>query len=290
MQIVSKESGPRDAPRLMSAGAFAAINLACGGKLCRQPGWVNADHNPSSKDVVRVNLLRALPFANGSFDVVYHSQFIEHLPEGEAKAFLGECWRILKPGGVIRVVTPDLQNQALTYLSLLQDVLARPQDKQVRLRYEWIRLEMLDQLTRHRTGGDMVGFLARDGRAIRDYLVERMGRSGANLLPADAEEPVAGLRRWVRRLRAMRGWLKARAASDAAQVGAFRLSGESHLCMYDEHLLGEKLRSLGFVQVNRVTAFDSAVPAWQATLLDSDEQGVPDCGVSLFMEAIKPQA
>jgi SAM-dependent methyltransferase len=41
--------------------------------------------------------------------VIYSSHFIEHLSREAAAAFLRECHRVLKPGGVCRIVTPDLQ-------------------------------------------------------------------------------------------------------------------------------------------------------------------------------------
>lgn len=266
---------------------FRGINLACGGKLCREAGWINADHNPSAKDVMHVNLLKPLPFADDSFDVVYHSQFIEHLPGDRAMAFVRECRRILKPGGILRVVTPDLQNQAAEYLRNLQDLLKSPDDAEIRLRYEWIRHEMLDQLTRHQPGGEMVTFLDRSGRQVRPYLWQRMGRSGHNLVPPEAVESAS----WKTFLRVMRSLARAcvgRMTPVALSVGRFRLSGESHLCMYDEYLLARLLHEAGFVQIGKVGAKESRIPQWNRTLLDCDEQGHPDGEVSLFMEAVKP--
>lgn len=272
-----------------SSAAFSGINLACGGKLCRETGWINADHSPSTPEVRKINLLKPLPFPNGSFDVVYHSQFIEHLPADMATTFTRECFRILKPNGVLRIVTPDLQNQAAEYLKNLQNVLASPDDQATRLRYEWIRLEMLDQLARQVTGGDMVGFLRVFGKNIRDYLIQRMGRSGENLIPVPEENAGASFAKVL--ARAVKKWFTA--AIDGVspisfRVGRFSLSGESHLCMYDEYLLGRHLAASGFVNIARVGAKVSRIPNWDKTLLDCDVQGKPDCEVSLFMECVKP--
>lgn len=272
----------------ISTTGFRGINLACGGKLCRETGWTNADHNPSARDVLDVDLLAPLPFSDQTFDVVYHSQFIEHLPASMALAFMNECRRILKIQGVLRVVTPDLRNQALEYLRTLEAVLALPADESARLRYEWIRLEMLDQLTRHRPGGDMVGFLSESGHRIQDYLWERMGRSGKNLIPPD-EDPKQGcsLKDVLRRVRDLGRSLKHSLTPPALRVGQFRLSGESHLCMYDEFSLSTLLSQAGFQQITKVGALQSRIPDWNRTLLDCDEQGYPDGGVSLFMEATR---
>jgi 2-polyprenyl-6-hydroxyphenyl methylase/3-demethylubiquinone-9 3-methyltransferase len=57
----------------------------------------------------RQRLVRAscerLPFADASFDGVIHSQVIEHLVDDPA--ILGECRRVLRPGGILVLGTPD---------------------------------------------------------------------------------------------------------------------------------------------------------------------------------------
>jgi len=51
---------------------------------------------------------RRFPFQNQTFDYIYSEHTIEHLDYGEAKAMLQECSRVLKPGGRVRMATPDL--------------------------------------------------------------------------------------------------------------------------------------------------------------------------------------
>lgn len=272
-----------------SVAGFAGINLACGGKLCREPGWINGDHNPSAKGVIKINLLRSFPFPDNTFDVVYHSQFIEHLPYEKALDFMSECHRILKPNGVLRIVTPDLQNQAAEYLRNLQAVLNSPNDEDARLRYDWIRLEMLDQLTRHTSGGDMVDFLMRSGRDIRDYLWQRMGRSGENLIPApEIGEKMVSIKDIIKTIKRYVIASLNKITPEPLRVGSFRLSGESHLCMYDEYLLSILFAKSGFENIVKVSAKESGIPNWDLTQLDCDRQGNPDGQCSLFMEAVKP--
>lgn len=270
------------------APGFAAINLACGGKLCRLPGWINADHEPSDKDVMNINLLRPLPFKDNTFDVVYHSQFIEHLPMEKAFVFLAECYRILKPDGVLRIVTPDLENQATEYLRNLQMVLHSPKDEEARLRYEWIRLEMMDQLTRHKSGGDMIGFLASSGENIRNYLCQRLGRSGENLIPVtDNSIKAKTSKDFIRIIKKNLFEILNKVIPNPWRVGKFRLSGELHLCMYDKYQLSIVLSECRFAKIERVSVTKSRIPNWDLTLLDCDSQGNLDDPTSLFMEAVK---
>lgn len=50
-----------------------------------------------------------LPFATGSYDAIYASHLLEHLYLDDALRLLRECFRVLRPGGVLRLVVPDLK-------------------------------------------------------------------------------------------------------------------------------------------------------------------------------------
>ena len=44
--------------------------------------------------------------------MVYSEHMLEHMPPQAGAHFLRECWRVLAPGGVLRVVTPDVAKYA----------------------------------------------------------------------------------------------------------------------------------------------------------------------------------
>jgi SAM-dependent methyltransferase len=56
-----------------------------------------------------------LPLADGTADAVYSSHMLEHLDREQARGFLGEAHRVLRPGGVLRLAVPDLLRMAEEY-------------------------------------------------------------------------------------------------------------------------------------------------------------------------------
>lgn len=72
----------------------------------RLPGWLNSDLIAGD---VFLDLTRPLPLPNGAFAFVFGEHVIEHIPDRAGERLLAELLRILRPGGVLRLTTPDLQ-------------------------------------------------------------------------------------------------------------------------------------------------------------------------------------
>ena len=72
-------------------------------------GWLNTDVLPTSREVAYLDATRRFPFNNDVFDYVYSEHVIEHIEHERAVFMLRECFRVLKPGGKIRISTPDLK-------------------------------------------------------------------------------------------------------------------------------------------------------------------------------------
>lgn len=130
---------------MLPAGA-KAINLGCG--LAIAPGWINVDNSPNARlarypklrwtlwklgilsdlhydvawsgSIVSYDLRKELPLGNGSIDYAYTSHFLEHLPLQVARQLIKEIFRVLRPGGIVRIVVPDLAVGASHYLEALQ--------------------------------------------------------------------------------------------------------------------------------------------------------------------------
>lgn len=71
-------------------------------------GWLNTDLVPASDAVVYLDTTRRFPFADATFDYVFSEHHLEHITYEEGLFALSECYRILKPGGRIRLATPNL--------------------------------------------------------------------------------------------------------------------------------------------------------------------------------------
>jgi predicted SAM-dependent methyltransferase len=120
------------------------LNLGCGTKVSSHPAVTNIDwsvylrlkrswlfrtvvplfvggerltkYRSLGKNVLVHNLAKGIPFASNTVDVVYHSHMLEHLDREVAVTFLQEVKRVLRPGGIQRIVVPDLEPLCRTYL------------------------------------------------------------------------------------------------------------------------------------------------------------------------------
>lgn len=124
-----------------SKESVVKVNLGCG--LRCLPGWINVDGSLTSLfgsrknillnkvlyklagssnyftfdqynkiittcDLKFYNLTKSIPLTDNYADVIYHSHFLEHLTKTNAQCFLKDCFRSLKPGGLLRISVPDL--------------------------------------------------------------------------------------------------------------------------------------------------------------------------------------
>lgn len=70
----------------------------------------------SENDIRYANAVERIPEPDASAEVLYTCHMLEHLERREAESFLREARRVIVPGGIIRVVVPDLRYHSETYL------------------------------------------------------------------------------------------------------------------------------------------------------------------------------
>ncbi len=89
------------------------LHLCCGAR--NEPGWINMDRDPPAD--IRHDVRVGLPYEDESFTHIYSEHAIEHFTKAEGLQLLRECRRVLKPGGVLRLSTPDLRYLVALYTS-----------------------------------------------------------------------------------------------------------------------------------------------------------------------------
>lgn len=105
------------------------LNLGCGSQVI--DGWINVDNSlgarlgklflfgpiirklgifniPWDNRIYLHDLTKKMPWGDSEIDIVYSSHTLEHLSREEGRKFLQECHRMLVPGGIIRILVPDL--------------------------------------------------------------------------------------------------------------------------------------------------------------------------------------
>lgn len=113
------------------------VQFGCG--LCAPKLWLNFDSSPTLRleriplvgrfvarnqqrfpeHVVFGDIVVGLPIANGSVDAIYASHVLEHLSRSTFEKALANTFALLRPGGVFRLIVPDLEVRAKHYLRAL---------------------------------------------------------------------------------------------------------------------------------------------------------------------------
>lgn len=259
------------------------LNLGCGHRF--HPDWENVDFVAAAPAVRAHDLRQGVPYPDESFDFVYHSHLLEHFPKRAAPLFLRECRRVLKPGGVIRVVVPDLERIVELYLEALRQSLSG--SKEWELRYDWAQLEMYDQTVRESSGGEMASFVQKAPASLLPFLRERIGGELESILRMSAiSRSSSAALPFVERVRhRLLGLLIGPDGVSAYDHGKFRQSGEIHQWMYDRYSLATLLGHAGLNSPRSVGPSESVIPGWVAFNLDTERDGSVYKPDSLFMEA-----
>jgi SAM-dependent methyltransferase len=123
------------------------LNLGCGTKTSEFPAVINIDwsiylrlkksyladllvplllsgerlqrYRELPRNILVCDISKGLPFADNSVDAVYHSHMLEHLDRSVVDKFLFEVNRVLRPGGIHRIVVPDLELLCKNYFKSL---------------------------------------------------------------------------------------------------------------------------------------------------------------------------
>jgi len=266
------------------------LNIACGSRYHKE--WLNIDLHPVSNLVKKVNILKGLPFKDDYFDAIYISHFIEHLTNNQSLFVLRESMRVLRQGGIIRIVVPDLENICREYLNILGKV---RESSNFDEKYNWITVELLDQMVRNYPGGIM-GEISNEIKKsknmnLAEYILQRTGDDLLNTNDSGKEykekltfDKLKNILLYIY-LKIVRLLIPPN-LRDLLFVNT--TIGERHQWMYDSYSLKKLLDIVGFKDISIVAYNESNIPNFNSYLLDIKENGTPYKGISsLYVEARK---
>jgi len=276
---------------------YPYLNVGCGSKF--HSDWINVDMNSKYKDVISINLLKGFPFDDNTFSVVYHSHVLEHIPREKSLAFLRECFRVLKPNGIIRVEVPNLESISREYLRLLEENVAS-NTSVTEACYDWIMLEMYDQVVRNYPQGEMGKWLKDKNLINMDYVNQRIGDKKHSIdvvhkkISNNVSEDLKKMgisefifkikKKTIKKIKKIYMSILILLLGEPYRLGAFRISGEIHYWMYDRFSLGRILTKAGFIDLKILKRQQSDITDWNLFNLESDIQH-PDA--VLIIEAKK---
>ena len=269
------------------------LNFGCGDRFCLND-WTNLDFHSHHRSVIQHNLLERFPFQDSTFDSVYSSHVLEHFPLYEGNFLLCESFRVLRPGGIIRVVVPDLESTCREYVRILD---AYETDDLARRQHAWILIELLDQMVRNRPSGMVPDFknqiVEQRDHEIITYVQNRTQNTPwaqptqkafldrlKSLYPAKVKEKL--LYFWVRLVRMLLPKALRKFAIDDTPLG------EKHRWMYDRYSLRSALEAVGFDSLSFKSHSTSDIAGFLDAQLDSHADGSPYKNNSIYVEAVKP--
>ena len=89
----------------LESHSIRKLHLGAGGNDPTE--WLNTDIFPTGEEVY-VDATKPFPFPDGSFQYIFSEHMIQAVPWEGGLAMLKECYRVLAPGGKLRIVSPNL--------------------------------------------------------------------------------------------------------------------------------------------------------------------------------------
>lgn len=223
-----------------------------------------------------------LAFPAATFDAAYLFHVLEHHTPDETERLIADLQRVLKPGGIVRISSPDLERNGRLYLDALERALADPSPPNV-LNYRWAVYNLFDQMVREHSGGMMLQAL-RDGAFEPGFLRQTFG----DALSRDGGFADGGRRRRPRRSLSDLLAAPVRRLIRRLSVHDPRVTGEADMWGYDFIWLQQVLERAGFAGVTRTDFRTSAIPGWEHFDFDRSTRGDYPIEPSLYIECRKP--
>ncbi len=130
------------------------VNLGAG--VQGKQGWINVDAYAIPGINCIYDCRKKLPFPDNSVRGIFCEHFLEHIDyTEEVPYFLSECYRVLEPGGVIRLIVPDAGRYLKAYckdsweeLQALRPLDSEGTDFYLKCKYH-TKMELINNVFRH---------------------------------------------------------------------------------------------------------------------------------------------
>ena len=269
------------------------LNIACGDTFVEDEYWTNIDFTSHSPKIKKANILNGLPYKDNTFDVVYSSHFIEHIPIDSVNLFLKDVYRIMKPGGLLRIVTPDLE--------FLNNEYKKNLDLKFFNKANFITTLILDQCVRTVAGGklklDMDSFHNSNDKEMIEYAKLLIGPDAFKYIELDDANLLKKIYIKIKkdpkfllnvismiRIKFFLFFLPKSYKSVNVSTASI---GEKHMWLYDFNSLSDFLNNSSFNNIKKADFDDSSYYKYIFSELDIKD-GLPRKGIhQLFVEAYK---
>ncbi|MBB5285126.1 SAM-dependent methyltransferase [Rhabdobacter roseus] len=227
---------------------------------------------------------------------MYSFHVFEHLSYEEGIHALRELHRVLKPGGICRISTPDLEFFAREYVQQLDVLDQEGTDARQDFRYEWSCLNVIDQAVRKKSGGRMAEVL-RANNVDKTYLKYLNGDSLNFVVDPNHKQSMDSPRRptyfdgspapLVFRMQKL-VWAVVRRVLLRLSPGLdVEIQNERNRWLYDRISLAKVFKAAGFSEIAIQEYNTSQIEDWERYDYDSSLFGKYPLEPSLFMEGKK---
>jgi predicted SAM-dependent methyltransferase len=115
-RVRDRRQAARDEERLAVLRTRTDLRINMGSSSSHLEGWTSVDLLGDPEGVsIRFDGAKPWPLTPGSADAINSEHFLEHLAPEDAPRYFAEAFRILRPGGVIRTSTPDMEGLVAVY-------------------------------------------------------------------------------------------------------------------------------------------------------------------------------
>ena len=236
---------------------------------------------PSDDYYKIVDIRKGLKYQDNSFDGIYAFHISEHLTWHENNAFVKELWRILCPGGICRLSTPDLYEKAIEYIKR-SEAYEEDNNLENKIRFNWSIYGLIDQVARTESGGHMMKSV-KSGFFDRSYLRSIYGDVFEYFCFNDNQSVKSKDRKGIRYF----GYGLIRRLIRIFSNSTRRNYLENERFYFDQISFKRLMEDCQFQNVSIKTYKDSDIPNWDKYQLDTSEKGDYPLEPSCYVEGTK---